>query len=55
MPRWKRDDGCENRMIVDTDPAGGALWRGSCSRWTAWNHVRALCATAAAVALSLIG
>ncbi len=32
---------------------GGEYWRGYLRRWTAWNHVRTLGATAAAVAFTL--
>ncbi|MBL0888233.1 anthrone oxygenase family protein [Myceligenerans indicum] len=36
-----------NRLLAATDKASG--WRGYHRRWTAWNHVRTLAATAAAV------
>jgi uncharacterized membrane protein len=33
--------------------AGAATWAGYLSRWTAWNHVRALACTAATAALTI--
>jgi uncharacterized membrane protein len=41
-----------NNRLVDEDPdAPGEFWRTYARRWTAWNHVRTLACTAAAVAL----
>lgn len=45
-----------NNALATLDPAdadGAASWRRYRSRWTAWNHVRALAAAAAAVLLIL--
>lgn len=36
-----------------TDPSSANLWTEYLSKWTAWNHVRAIASLAAAAALSL--
>lgn len=39
--------------VALTDPEGATLWADYLSTWTAWNHVRAATALAAAAALTL--
>jgi uncharacterized membrane protein len=45
-----------NNRLDTADPAsaeGGRVWADYLSRWTAWNHVRALASTAATAALTV--
>lgn len=42
-----------NNALAAADPADTGIWQRYLSRWTAWNHVRTLCAIAAAVALTI--
>jgi uncharacterized membrane protein len=39
--------------IAPTDPEGTNLWTDYLSKWTAWNHVRAAAALAAATSLTI--
>jgi uncharacterized membrane protein len=39
--------------VAPTDPSGTRLWTDYLSKWTAWNHVRAAAALAAAAALTI--
>lgn len=39
--------------VAPTDPEGASLWTDYLSKWTAWNHVRAAAALAAATSLTI--
>jgi uncharacterized membrane protein len=39
--------------VAPTDPEGTNLWTDYLSKWTAWNHVRAAAALAAATSLTI--
>jgi len=39
--------------VEPTDPEGAILWTDHLSKWTAWNHVRAAAALAAAASLTI--
>ena len=39
--------------VAPTDPEGASLWTDYLSKWTAWNHVRAGAALAAATSLTI--
>lgn len=40
-------------VLVPSDPESARLWAGYMSSWTAWNHVRAIAALAAAASFTL--
>jgi uncharacterized membrane protein len=39
--------------VAPADPEGASLWTDYLSKWTAWNHVRAAAALAAAASLTI--
>jgi len=39
--------------VAPSDPASANMWTGYVARWTAWNHVRAAAALAAAASFSM--